>query len=556
MGRHGTGGSDDGEERGSGSAFWGPDEQPGWPAPPDQPAVTGQWAPMPRHDDDHPRRTPSEPSEPFETTGAYALPTDAGTGLPPTGGPTGLPPSGGSTGLPPSGGPGSAPLRPDPLGTQAGPFETTGAFAIPPDWDAARPGSAPGSPGPAPQGPAPFGEPGAPFGAPGHTAVFGTAPFGDPERTAAFGTGPSGDPERTAAFDSPSGPTSVYGGPPEPGDVKVAGTPAHPPTPAPTPAWAEAETGFLTSGWSEDDGALDEPEPRRGRGRRRESRGRDDGAPPSGGGRGGKGKLALLSVAAVVVVLGGTVMGVNLLSSSDDAGACTGSACTAVSTSAGPATGASDPAEETEPAEEPTDEPTEEPTEDDDRATPSTAPTAPNTSGVRPSRRPTPTPSKTKVPTSHRPTRPPTRSPAEDTASDAPTDTASPLGDGGTGVVPTVGSEQQPTPSQTATNESAPSGGSVNVRQTVRQRGTDYTAKLRVSNVSRETLENPTLSVPVEGRVQNVSGGTWTQDGDLLIIDLSASLATGDSAEVTFTATGDAEQPGACGLVGGQCSVA
>jgi hypothetical protein len=48
----------------------------------------------------------------------------------------------------------------------------------------------------------------------------------------------------------------------------------------------------------------------------------------------------------------------------------------------------------------------------------------------------------------------------------------------------------------------------------------------------------------------------WTQDGNLLIIDVLEPIATGDSADLTISATGRAGVPRTCGLVGGECSVA
>ncbi|MEV3979597.1 hypothetical protein [Nonomuraea sp. NPDC049758] len=559
MGRHGTGGSDDGDERGNGSAFWGPDdpaEAPGWPALPDQVEVTGQWARMPRREDGPPQRSGRQP-EPFETTGAFAVPADAAPGFPPPDAPSGPFP-------PPNGPQFSGSPYPDPNG--AGPFEVTGAFARPADWDAVGPSSQPDATsafGPPPSFDASGRTPG-PFDAPRRN----TGPFDaqEPGGTARFDMpGPGGtarfdvpEPGSTARFDVPGGSdTAFHARLPEPGDVKVAGEP----TAAHTPAWAEAETGFLRSGWSSDQDLddLDESGESRGRrrgGRRKSSRGGgggdDDGLnPPAGGGSGkGRGRMALLSVAAVAVVLGGTVAGVKLMSSSDDPGKCAGASCAAVHTSTSPSTDVvADPSTEEE-------EPSEEPTEDEETSTPSDTPTttAP-TVGNRVPRRstaPTPTPTRTRTKASAKPTRQP-EPPAEETISEAPTDDGTSLGNSDTGVVPTVGSS--PAPATTSTSGYGGSGGSVNVRQTVKQRLTSYSATLRVTNQSPAPLANATFSLPVEGRVMDVNGGSWTQDGDLLIIDLSGSLAAGDSVSVTYSATGKAQEPGACGLVGGECTI-
>jgi cellulase/cellobiase CelA1 len=123
-----------------------------------------------------------------------------------------------------------------------------------------------------------------------------------------------------------------------------------------------------------------------------------------------------------------------------------------------------------------------------------------------------------------------------------------------TGTLPSGGST--PAPTATGTVQSGPSGGSVNVQRTVRQRPASYVAELEVTNSSQAPLENATFSLAIEGRVMDVNGGSWSQDGDLLIVDLSGSLAAGDSTEVTYSATGKAGELGACGLVGGECSVA
>lgn len=582
MGRHGTGGSDDGDELGNGSAFWGPDEQaepPGWPSLPDQPEVTGEWAPMPRHTDGPPPRAPQ--SEPFETTGAFALPNDSAGGFPPANDP--------GAAFPPHRG-------------DAGPFETTGAFARPPEWSSPSgpsdppngffdaPGTGdepgffggpetfdgrapfngppdqyngpadqtavfnarPGRPGPGAQGPGqpgffggpPSGPPSGPFDRPG--------PFGGPDdrlfdgpgdrpgpfdADRPFGSFEEGPADRTARFDSPSGP--VFGGPPEPGDIKVAGEP----TAVQAPAWADAETGFLGSGWSND-----EPEePGERRSRRKSGRGGGGGggdvlAAPSGA---GKGRVALLSVAAVAVVLGGTVAGVKFMSS--PGGTCEGATCAAVqATSSQPGPAISEPAEEESPEEEPSG--TEE------ESTPSKTPTPTASYSARTPRRtasPTPTPTKTKV--KKAPAEDPAEDPpVEDTVSESPSEEVSSLGSDTEVAVPDGAT---PAPTETGPFGSTSSGGGVNVQQTIQQRLTTYKAELTVSNSSAQTLQNPTVSVPVDGKVVNVDGAEWTQDGDLLILDVSTSLAAGTSIDVSFTATGRGSKAQTCGMVAGECAV-
>ncbi|MGP3956054.1 hypothetical protein ACTWPT_08660 [Nonomuraea sp. 3N208] len=328
------------------------------------------------------------------------------------------------------------------------------------------------------------------------------------------------------------------------------------PTAVQAPAWAEAETGFLGSGWSADSG-LDEPDERKGR-RGRRNAGRGGG---HGGGRGddevlaaasggGKGRVALLSVAAVAVVLGGTVAGVKLMSSTGAPAKCEGTTCAAAQTTGQPGPAVSDPApEETE--TEPEEEPVEEETAPSETPTPTTS-YIPRTPRRTTSATPTPTPTRTRVKKSTTPT--PTQT------SDAPVEeavTVSPSEDPGSldeSDTPTVSATPDPT-ADAGTFNSGGSGGSVNVRQRISQRMTTYRADMTFSNTSREQLDNPTVSVPVEGRVLSVSGAEWTQDGDLLILDLQGSLAAGDSTDVSFTATGYGQEAETCGMVTGECVV-
>ncbi|MEU4512108.1 hypothetical protein AB0G05_21650 [Nonomuraea wenchangensis] len=469
-----------------------------------------------------------------------------------------------------------------------------------------------GGPGPGrPGGTGPFdqaGGPGSggtgPFDRPGGTSPFdqaaGTGPFGQPGGTGPFdqpgGAGPGSDPFRRpmrgegffdeqegqagGAFDGPADRTARFdaappAGPPMPGDIKVAGEPT---AAVRTPAWAEAETGFLTSGWSADSGLddlddPDEPKGRRGRrkadgdkdrdgdsgrlggrgGGRGKGRGDDLAAPSSSGG--GKGRVALLSVAAVAVVLGGTVAGVKLMSSGDPA-KCEGATCAAVQKT--PAD--SGPAVADPPVEEEESEPEEEPTADEEKTTPSGRPTPTASYVARAPRRtttPTPKPTRTRVKASAQPTKQVTEEPtgAEESDTLTPNPNPEPSSDGGA-------TEAPPQPTPVDTDRPGPfgqgggsAGGSVNVQQTIKQRVGTYSASLKVANISARALAAPTVSVPVEGKVLSVRGATWTQDGDLLILDVPSTLAAGDSAEVTFTATGKGEQAETCGMVSGECSV-
>ncbi|TDD09090.1 hypothetical protein E1292_10425 [Nonomuraea deserti] len=545
---------------------------------------------MPRRTDAPPPRAPQ--SEPFETTGAFALPADAASGFPPASD-------------------SRSPFQPPQRGEEAGPMETTGAFARPPEWGPPadrpfnRPGAgptgdpadqtavfggpagmpAPGAPGsghasafsrPADDGQ--FGDPAhQPFGDPAHQPFGGPAnqpgPFGAPgERSDPFASddrsGPFGGPDdrtaffdgaadrsgffdepddRTARFDVPPGPVHSSG-PPEPGDVKVAGAP----TAAHAPAWANTETGFLGSGWSSDSGPGEPEEPRDRRGRRKGRR--DDELLPGASPSGGKGRVALLSVAAVAVVLGGTVAGVKFMSTSGGTDKCAGTTCAAVQGATnrpGPEV-SQPPVEETEPEEEPSDEPVKD-------TGPAETPTPTVTYNPRPrhTEQARPTPTKTRVKKSKEPAKEPAQEPAqepdeESVPQDTPMDQPSSV-DADIGAAPTTTSVPEPTDS--GSFGSPPGTGSVNVQQTIRQRMTTYAVNLRLSNTSTETLQNPTVSVPVEGRVVDVRGADWTQDGDLLILDVSAQLAAGATVEVSFTATGRGAPAANCGMVTGECVV-
>ncbi|MEO3870539.1 hypothetical protein ABGB18_17140 [Nonomuraea sp. B12E4] len=539
---------------------------------------------MPQRQDGPPARLPQ--SEPFEVTGAFALPTNPAGGFPPANDPAGAFNA-------------SARQASPPPADEAGPFETTGAFARPPEWDQPHAGPADrqgsfrdpdrssffGGPGgdalePADQPPffrGPAADqtffPGAP--SPDQTAFLGdpaadqTAFLGGP---AAGGTGPADQTaffdnpaaERTAFFDNraadqkggfgaSSGPNPLYG-PPEPGDVKVAGEP----TQVQTPAWASAETGFLGSGWSGDDVPPDQDEPRGRRGRRKGGRSDEVLAAPSGG----KGKVALLSVAAVALVLGGTVAGVKYMSSSGGPGDCVDTKCAAVhATSNQPAPQVSEPTEEeTEPTEEPP--PSEEGTPEES-ASAENRPT-PAATYARPRPTPTPTPTKARVKAPAEPTEDPFDVPVEESSpEETPTDTPSRLDDtsagntGGTVDLPQNGGGFEP--DRGGGGNGGRGGGNggtgLEIKQNINQRTATYSATLQVSNATLGTLLNPTISLPVTGRVMDVQGAQWTQDGDLLILDVPKSLAGGASINVTFTATGTGQPAENCGLVTGECVI-
>lgn len=597
MGRHGTGGSEDAQERGE-SAFWGPDNQrsesdsfwgnseqqeaPGWPSLPDQPEVTGQWAPMPQRDTPPPAQ--GSQSDPFEVTGAFQVPPRPGED------------------------------RPHPQPDEA-PFESTGAFARPPSWDDVQdstqtftgiPGDgafrqddphAAGDPQnvfqPRQNDPFSTGDTHAafrpqddpfstgdtqaafrppqddPFGTGATQAAFRPSqddPFGGgdaqggfrshapgPQQDAPFGSGEprdQGDPfgaEATGRFEPPSLP-------PEPGDVKVAGSPT---SVAPTPAWAEAETGFLGSGWT--GGDQDDTEPRRGRRKPPKDPAALDA--PSGGGRG---RMALLSVAAVVVVLGGTVAGVKMMSSGGDTN-CPGGQCAAVQGTNQPVPVDTEPAEEedaAEPlAEEDEETPVDEAAEEDSQPEPTVSRTyapAPRRTTASPTPTPTPTPTRTKSKTPAQ-VEEDIDEPVVEEVPEEVTAIPSSRADADTGSVETHSAPPpEDTPSSEPTRHGPLSGGAaVNVRFRVeRQALTSYTATMSVTNESPRAMNSFTLSMPVRGKITGVEGAEWTQDGNLLIVDLTKPIAAGESADLRISATGRAGKPSSCGLVGGECSVA
>ncbi|NUW45323.1 hypothetical protein [Nonomuraea rhodomycinica] len=585
------------------SSFWDTDDEPaeraeraeppGWPELPDQAGVTGQWAPMPQRDPGAAVRPPEK--DPFETTGAFQPPPSrsrAGSGPaadqpfettgafarpahwdePGQGGEVGD--STQTFGMPGDFG-GDGPSGPRTSGGD-GPSGTrvfSGRSApIRRAFEDGRPSSTPGFVGDDPfggdrsSGPRGFGDdgPSGPhaFGS-AETHVFGERPQASgPAESQAFGDGPQGrgadatqmfgqDPlsEQTRAQSPPAGP-------PEPGDIKVFGSPTM--VDAQAPAWSEgADNGFLGSGWSGDepggdrDGGRDgDPEPRR-RGRRKSSS--DDADPYAEPPARNRGRLALLSVAAVAVVLGGTVAGVKLMSGSSQPSGCPADGCAAVQATNQPGPQGSQPAEEEseEPAEDETEEPspTDEPTAD--KTQPAGTPGPQTTTSVRtPRRSATPEAKPTRTKKAVKPTQEPLPTPTEETALETPSEEPSTI----TVTDPADNATGNPVP--TATETAGPSGGSVSVGfDVVRQRLTGYTAHLDVVNSSPQALKSLTVSVPVKGRVLNLTGAEYTQDGDLLIIDLPDTLAEGGSTAITFTATGRAAEPENCGLVGGDCAV-
>lgn len=375
----------------------------------------------------------------------------------------------------------------------------------------------------------------------GSTAVFGApTPLDAPDAHGA-----------TAAFDSP-------GGPPGPADRLVAGGPT---TAMASPSWDDddrpAETGFLGSGWSDDDASWAEDDKGDGKGSRRR-RGRR--RPPSPDGEwaderapGGRSRMALLAVAAVAVVLGGTVIGVRLVSGAGDTPEkCEGSAC-AVMSSNQPSPGVSGPPVEEE--EEPAEEPVE--------ADPSPTKQEPTTTARTPRRTvaPQPTPTRTRKQTAN-----PTPEPKATEVSDpdpSPESSETPWtgpdmdkggDDGGSATVaPPV--QEPTTPVQPQSMNVG--GAAVNVGfDVVNNQLAGYTAELRVANASTAPLPGFELSLPVGGEILEVDGAEWRQDGGTLVLESIDELAEGARLQVTIHAYGEAAPPATCELSGGKCALA
>jgi hypothetical protein len=539
--------------------------------------------------------------QPFETTGAFTRPShwDAPGEAPDSTQTFGIPPTSDSgrdafgsgndlqgSGTNPFGsgvdlqGSGTNPFGrgADPQGSGTNPFgsgvdlQGSGTNPFGPGVDPQVSGTDPFMPRTDPFGPGKdsFGPGTDPFGAAKDPLGSGTAPygaggssdthvFGSSEQAASGGFGFPGDATQTlgaaqgpAPFEQTQHP-QVPAEPPEPGDVRVYGNATL--IDAPAPDWSERENGFLGSGWSSDEPKeADAPSSRR-RGRRKPPPPPGDGGFDEGSG-GRRGRMALLSVAAVVVVLGGTVAGVKLMSGSSSPEQCTGATCAAVQGSNQPKPLASSPEEETEePSEEPVEEPAEAPT--DEEASPTGQPTPRSTATAStPRRTSSPEPKPTK---SRRATAEPTPDDdasgfEEPTASETPTEDTTTIDDIDNG--PTSAPPADPAPTATATAAPLAGGQAVNLNFNVVQQGlSGYTAQVDVVNTSAEPLAAPTLSVPVEGRVLDVQGAEWSQDGELLIIDVSGALGAGESAEVVFSATGAPARPATCGLIGGECAI-
>ncbi|WP_248958180.1 cellulose binding domain-containing protein [Sphaerisporangium perillae] len=82
--------------------------------------------------------------------------------------------------------------------------------------------------------------------------------------------------------------------------------------------------------------------------------------------------------------------------------------------------------------------------------------------------------------------------------------------------------------------------------------GTGYTGRLTITNTG-SALDGWSVRVPVGGDVTDVTGAEWTQEGDVLALTSTGTLAEGEQAVISFTADGDSAVPETCELNGGRC---
>ncbi|WP_433243952.1 hypothetical protein ACQPYK_40785 [Streptosporangium sp. CA-135522] len=298
-------------------------------------------------------------------------------------------------------------------------------------------------------------------------------------------------------------------------------------------AVTEPRTGFLGSGWSNTTELSDPVWPEE----KRRS--------------GGRVKTVVLAIAAVAVVLGGTVAGVQLLSSPAGSTAdCPVGGCLAET----PGRPNPYPTDQPDPAEQ-SEEPA--PSEEPDKAGKKTATPVPTPTITRRrtgrtfTARPTPTPERTRAPRRTQPPRP-TEEPEpqpDPTDQSAVTDTRTQ----DPAHTPTA-TEPPSQPSPTAPETPAAGGAPVTVGyDLVKERQEVYTAKLVVTTGDRIT--GLTLSLPVGGEVTSLTGAEWKQDGDTLILEPSGGLEAGEDLVLTFTAYGRAQAPQTCRSTRGECTV-
>ncbi|MFD8562739.1 hypothetical protein ACFV1N_36140 [Streptosporangium canum] len=306
-------------------------------------------------------------------------------------------------------------------------------------------------------------------------------------------------------------------------------------------AVTEPRTGFLGSGWSDPSDLSDPvwPDEKRRPGRRI--------------------RTVLLAVAAVAVVLGGTVAGVQVLGGPAGSSAdCPPGGCAAETPGGSESypTGLTDPADQTG---EPTPSGEPERTEKD-KTSPVPTPAVTRQQTGRTSSAPTPTPKATRAPRRTEPARPTRKPEAEPSTTGESLITDTERQDP---TPPQATTQPQvPQPSQTSVPEApdtpAAGGAAVTVdfgvvQEVVQEKEEVYTAKLTVA--AGEKVTGLALSLPVGGEVDSVTGAGWTQDGDTLVLEPGKDLEVGESLVLTFTAHGRAQAPQTCRSTRGECAV-
>ncbi|WP_147268137.1 hypothetical protein [Spongiactinospora rosea] len=373
-----------------------------------------------------------------------------------------------------------------------------------------------------------------------HTAAYDVRheEYGEPPASEPF---PADDPEAASPHDSHD---SYERRPPPPDRLvysphRSAGAGGD--TSGDTTVSGQTErTGFLGSGWQGDD---------------------DDSSPgPYKGVWGGekpaaeprkRGRVAVLSVAAVVALLGGSVAGVQIMTRSAEAPTAT-KLVTAPSTSATPST-FSEPAETPEEEAEPTAEETGEPAKKPKTSAP---PQSTQTAAPRRTQRPRateePRPKKTRTPDNL------------DNQETPPRDTK-PTGSPRQTEEPRVrDDENRPAPpsAQPTTGPTGPPDGGgldsrndniVEIDVNLFGRLAGYSAELSIANASATDLTGVTLDLAVSGRVTKVEGADWDYSDGTLTLRLPRAIPAGGRVSVEYRALGRSKAPSSCEVTGITC---
>ncbi|MFD0658514.1 hypothetical protein [Thermocatellispora tengchongensis] len=282
-------------------------------------------------------------------------------------------------------------------------------------------------------------------------------------------------------------------------------------------------------------------------------------------------RVTILSVAAAVVLLGGSAAGLQFMNRSTEKAAAScaqGETCAIVTpTASGPPAAIDEPADPLEEESPPEDTPSEEAASEDDpteeAGTGETPTTGPTTNVNRPTTDRGPAAKKTNTPKpdpepeiDSQETPPPDVEIEEEEDQQqlgAPTPTAT------TGTPQAVVTTQPPTvpqPQQPGGEDVAAGGAAVRVGFDVVNRAlVSYTAELKVVNDTTDDLARMRLSLPVGGVVSSVPGVEWDQRGDTLVLDYDAEVPAGEEVVITFTAVGEAEAPDDCKVTGATCAV-